>query len=72
MYIIKRVAGADTYFTGKDRSPWSSEMKHARVYDELEEVETALEGIDYPLGDIVVEELPDTGRYTNKTARGYA
>jgi hypothetical protein len=72
MWIIKRVAGADTYYTGRDRTPWSSEMKDACVYGDLGEIEEAMITIDYPLGDIEVTELPDPGRYSNRTAKRFA
>ncbi len=69
MWIVKRTGGADTFFTGKDRSPWSSEMKDACVYETQEDTQEAMEQTDWPLGDIEVVELPDFGRYSNVTKR---
>ncbi len=58
MWIIKRQAGATTYCTGRDRTPWSSELKDACVYDTRDDAEDAVGNMDWPTGSIEFEELP--------------
>ncbi len=73
MWITIRHATADTYFTEKKRIPWSAEMRHAKVYDTRDEAIEALFNYDSDPGpDVVFEELPDPGRYSNKTNKSFS
>jgi hypothetical protein len=62
MWIIKRQAGAVTYFTGRDRTPWSSELRDAHCYVLRDEAEDAVGNMDWPTGSIEFEELPYASR----------
>ncbi len=58
MWIVKRQAGAITYYTGRDRTPWSHCLKDACCYELRDEAEDAVGEMDWPTGSIEFEELP--------------
>lgn len=58
MFIVKRQAGATTYYTHRDTKPWSAELRNAKVYDTWHEAQAAIGDMDWPTGSIEIEELP--------------
>ena len=58
MWIVQRHATATMYYTGRDRVPWSSELKDAVIYDTQTDAEDAGYNMAWPPGDIEIASLP--------------
>ncbi len=68
MWVVKRQDGELTYYTGRDRTPWSAHLRDACVYDDRKDAEDAVGDMDWPTGSIEFEELPDPGRRSQKSS----
>lgn len=61
MWIVEKKSEFPMYYTGKDKQPWSSALRNARVYESPGGAQDAIDNIQWPTAHVVVVELPWTG-----------